>query len=105
MKWISTLIVCIVLRYSVLGQSKTVKKVVKNAKGETLSSTSVFIKGKKIETITSATNEYELINLPTGSYTILVSLIGYETGSKKIVTKAGEQQTVDFELKESSNEL
>jgi iron complex outermembrane receptor protein len=105
MKWICTLAVFMGLGMNAIGQLASVKGLVKNVKGDSLSSASVFIKGKKIGTVSAANGEYELVNLAPGSYTILVTLIGYETGSKKIKVEAGQQQTLDFELKESSNEL
>lgn len=105
MKAICTFIVIMVLGYSVLGQSGTVKGIVKNTKGEALASASVFIKGKKIGTVTTANGQYTLVNLTPGSHHVMVSAIGYETGSQKIVVEAGQEQTLDFELKESSNEL
>ncbi|WP_205509372.1 TonB-dependent receptor [Longitalea arenae] len=88
-----------------IGQQATVKGIVKNEKGDTLTAASVFIKGKKIGTYTSATGEYELVNLAPGSYTIQVSLIGYEPAAQKINLAAGESQTIDFILKETLYEL
>ena len=88
-----------------IGQQATVKGFVKNEKGDTLTSASVFIKGKKIGTVTTSTGQYELINLNPGSYTVQVSLIGYESASKKVSLSAGENQTIDFTLKATQYEL
>jgi len=88
-----------------IAQQATVKGMVKNEKGDTLTAASVFIKGKKIGTVTTPSGQYELINLNPGSYTIQVSLIGYEPATQKISIAAGETQTIDFILKETKYEL
>lgn len=105
MKLAYTLAALLLTASTAFGQLASVKGTVKNAKGDSLAAASVFVKGKKIGAVTNANGEYELKNLAPGNYTLLVSVIGYETGVQKITVAAGDIKSVDFELKESSNEL
>ncbi len=105
MKGIYTVALLLFATLHGIAQQATVKGIVKNEKGDTLTSASVFIKGKKIGTVTTSTGQYELINLNPGSYTVQVSLIGYEPATQKINIAAGETQTIDFILKETKYEL
>ncbi|OQP57904.1 TonB-dependent receptor [Niastella populi] len=105
MKGTYTLALFLLVTFNAIGQVATLKGNVKNEKGDTLTSVSIFIKGKKIGTVTTATGAYELVNLKPGSYTIHASLIGYEVGTQKITLEAGDNQTLDFILKETTYEL
>ncbi|OQP47143.1 TonB-dependent receptor [Niastella yeongjuensis] len=105
MKGIYALALLLLATLHGIAQQATVKGIVKNEKGDTLTSASVFIKGKKIGTVTTSTGQYELINLNPGSYTVQVSLIGYEPAIKKVSLTAGENQTIDFTLKATQYEL
>jgi iron complex outermembrane receptor protein len=105
MKRFFTLILVLVIGYSATAQLASIKGIVKNEKGDTLTSASVFIKGKKIGTVTSSSGEYELVNLAAGTYSIHVSLIGYEPASEKVTVEAGQTASIDFTLKETQYEL
>jgi iron complex outermembrane receptor protein len=105
MKGIYTLALFLLVGFNAISQVATVKGTVKNEKGDTLTSASVFVKGKKIGTVTTSTGEYELVNLKPGSYTIHVSLIGYVLAGEKITLAEGETKTLDFILKETTYEL
>ncbi|AUP77712.1 TonB-dependent receptor [Flavivirga eckloniae] len=81
----------------------TVSGVVKEAKnGETAFGASVFLKGS---TIGSITNEYGFFSItaPKGTYTLVVSYIGFENMSQEITLDAN--QKINFEIKEQSTKL
>ena len=71
------------------------------ASGEELISASI-VNDSRQGTVTNIYGFYSL-TLPAGEYTFTISYIGYETMTKKINLNAS--QTVNFELKEATNEL
>ena len=71
------------------------------ASGEELISASIVNESRQ-GTVTNIYGFYSL-TLPAGEYTFTISYIGYETMTKKINLNAS--QTVNFELKEATNEL
>ena len=71
------------------------------ASGEELISASIVNESRQ-GTVTNIYGFYSL-TLPAGEYTFTISYIGYETMTKKI--NLNESQTVNFELKEATNEL
>jgi outer membrane receptor protein involved in Fe transport len=74
--------------------------------GLPLPGATVMIKGTGIGTSTDEDGEYFLINVPVGTYTVEVSLIGYRLMKKTKVTVLLDLTTpLDFELKSSPIEL
>ncbi|KPJ62968.1 hypothetical protein AMJ44_14925 [candidate division WOR-1 bacterium DG_54_3] len=74
--------------------------------GTPLPGASVMIKGTSIGTSTDEDGEYFLINVPVGTYTVEVFLIGYQSVKKTKVTVLLDLTTpLDFELKSSPIEL
>jgi hypothetical protein len=71
------------------------------ASGEELISASIVNESRQ-GTVTNIYGFYSL-TLPAGEYTFTISYIGYETMTKKVNLNAS--QTVNFELKEATNEL
>jgi hypothetical protein len=71
------------------------------ASGEELISASIVNESRQ-GTVTNIYGFYSL-TLPAGEYTFTISYIGYETMTKRINLNAS--QTVNFELKEATNEL
>ena len=71
------------------------------ASGEELISASIVNESRQ-GTVTNIYGFYSL-TLPAGEYSFTISYIGYETMTKKINLNAS--QTVNFELKEATNEL
>ncbi|THU33574.1 TonB-dependent receptor [Niastella caeni] len=105
MKVICTLALLFLVGFHAVSQQATVKGIVKNEKGDTLTSASVFIPGRKIGTVSTSTGQYELVNLAPGTYSVQVSSVGYESITKKINVAAGETQSLNFILKEALYEL
>ncbi|MGR7812762.1 TonB-dependent receptor [Lacinutrix undariae] len=82
--------------YSIRGTIKDVSN------GETLLGATVFLKGTSNGAVT---NEYGFYSLSAteGSYTIIVSYLGYETFTKELQLTS--DQTLNFEMTEASNQL
>jgi len=65
--------------------------------GEPLATATVLVVGTARGEFTDDEGSFR-IDLPSGTYTVRVSFIGYETLSRRVTVVAGETATVDFEL-------
>ncbi|GAA3612474.1 TonB-dependent receptor [Flavivirga amylovorans] len=84
-------------------ENYTVSGIVKEAKnGETAFGASVFLKGTSIGSIS---NEYGFFSItaPKGTYTLIVSYIGFENIRQEITLD--QNQKVNFEMEEKSTQL
>ena len=98
--WLALLGLAITL--SAQAQNVTLSGYIRDAgNGEELISASITNENRQ-GTVTNIYGFYSL-TVPAGEYTFTVSYIGYETITKKIDLK--ESQSVNFELKEATNEL
>ena len=72
------------------------------ANGETAFGASVYLKGTSIG---GMTNEYGFysISAPKGSYTLVVSYIGFQDINKELILD--ENQKINFQIEESSTQL
>ena len=73
-------------------------KVIDNETGEPVLNAQVYISGTTIGTTTGIKGEYSIKNIPPGIHELVVSMIGYETKIKTIVTREGKNMEVDFVL-------
>ncbi|HDJ33692.1 MAG TPA: TonB-dependent receptor [Bacteroidetes bacterium] len=60
----------------------------------------IALKGTALGTATDATGHYFLTNLPTGTFTLTASGVGYKTVEREIELKAGQSLEVNFEIEE-----
>ncbi|MDO5968696.1 TonB-dependent receptor [Flavivirga aquimarina] len=84
-------------------ENYTVSGIIKEAKnGETAFGASVFLKGTSIGSIS---NEYGFFSItaPKGTYTLVVSYMGFENMSQEITLD--QNQKVNFEMEEASTQL
>lgn len=65
----------------------------------------VKLQGTTIGITTDGTGHYFLRNLPTGNFTLEVSMIGFKTVSREVNIEAGKTIEINFELEESSTSL
>lgn len=65
----------------------------------------VVIEGTSLGAATGTDGRYVITAIPAGEYKLVVFMMGYKSGTKKVKTHAGATATVDFELKESMLEL
>ncbi|WP_420571225.1 TonB-dependent receptor [Kordia sp.] len=100
----SVIWICLLMSTFLFAQEKfSVSGTIKDKKnGETLLGATVYLKGT---TNGAVTNEYGFFSLtaPKGTYTIVVSFLGYENVTKEITLDV--DQTVNFEIKEASTSL
>lgn len=100
----SVIWICLLMSTFLFAQEKfSVSGTLKDKKnGETLFGATVYLKGT---TNGAITNEYGFFSLtaPKGAYTIVISFLGYESITKEITLDV--DQTVNFEIKESSTSL
>ncbi len=84
-----------------------IQGVVKDlTKGKNLPLAQVFIEGESLGDVADSNGTFEIINIPEGTYTIIATMIGYETAKIKNVTvNAGNITSVSFELKQKIIEL
>ncbi len=91
------------------GQRKTDSNIVGDVKdsktGEHIPYINITINNTVIGTTTDATGHYYLKNLPTGTYTIKVSGVGYKSVEKEVVLESGKTIEVNFLTEESSLSL
>ncbi len=76
----------------------------KNTK-EHVSYVTVALKGTTLGTVTDATGHYFLKNLPEGSYTLEISMMGYRTESRKVTAKKGITMEMNFQIEEDAISL
>ena len=95
-----------ILSVSVNGQNAiSLSGKIKSAKGESLPGVSVTIKGADMGTTTDTEGMYSIQNVRPGNYTVEISAVGYQKVSQSINIKTGKSQTLNFELKESQQDL
>lgn len=74
--------------------------VVDKATGEHMPGITIVLKGTTIGTATDDSGHYMLKNLPEGEFAIEVSFVGFKTVTKKVTTRRGKTQELNFELEE-----
>jgi len=68
------------------------------ADGQHIGYVNIALKGTTIGTITEGTGHYRLINLPTGTFTIVASSVGYKMVEKEITLYKNSTLELNFEL-------
>lgn len=72
--------------------------VINKSSGEHLSFVTIQLKGTTIVTTTDHTGHYFLKNLPEGTFTVVVKMVGYKTQEKKVAIKHDATQELNFAL-------
>ncbi|HEY0038278.1 MAG TPA: carboxypeptidase-like regulatory domain-containing protein, partial [Longimicrobium sp.] len=73
-------------------------RVVENGTSRALSGAQVSIPNTSLRTVTNASGEYVLGNVPAGSQTVRASLIGFGTNNQTVQVTAGQATQVNFSL-------
>ena len=68
------------------------------SEGKHLLYASVSLKGTSIGTLTDQTGHYQLINLPTGEYTLSVSNMGFKPQEQRVSLETGKTIEIKFDL-------
>ncbi|HMQ90550.1 MAG TPA: carboxypeptidase-like regulatory domain-containing protein, partial [Flavilitoribacter sp.] len=91
---------------SLFSQTGNIKGVVTDAKsGETLIGCNVLIQGTDKGTITDFDGNYEIPEVPTGDYNLVISYVSYENQIVRVSVKNGETAEVNVQMSESAIEL
>ncbi len=70
------------------------------ANGKHIPFASVAVKGTTIGTVTDETGHFQLIHMPIGEYTIMVSAVGYKNYETSVITKQNFTAEIKFDLEE-----
>ncbi len=68
------------------------------AEGKHLPFVNVSVKGTTMGTVTDETGHYQLVKLPAGPVTLVVSAVGYKSLEKTIIAEANTTREVNFDL-------
>ncbi|NUN70088.1 MAG: carboxypeptidase-like regulatory domain-containing protein, partial [Bacteroidetes bacterium] len=100
------LLVILIITPVSAGNTGKISGVVKDkSTGEPLVSANVMIKGLKIGASTDINGEYFILNIPPGTYTLTVSMLGYETvNSSNVAVIIDRTTTRNFALEQTSIE-
>lgn len=72
--------------------------VINKSSGEHLPFVTIQLKGTTIVTTTDHTGHYFLKNLPEGTFTVVVKMVGYKTQEKKVAIKHDATRELNFAL-------
>lgn len=86
-------------------QFAAVKGTVTTSDGKPASYLTVGLKGKGQGSMTDEKGFFEIQKVKAGSYVLRVSGVGIQSSEKNITVVAGENQTIDFVISQSSNQL
>ena len=86
-------------------QNGTIKGVVTTADNKPADGVVVSIKSINKNTVSNDNGTYTLKNIPAGTYTVSISLVGYEPVQKEVTIAAAQTVVLDFQLKLSEQQL
>jgi TonB-linked SusC/RagA family outer membrane protein len=67
-----------------------------------LAGAQVSIQGTQVGTISNAQGRYLVVNVPAGTHTLRVALVGYGTISRQITVVAGQSTTANIEMEQTA---
>jgi TonB-dependent receptor len=82
----------------IAGNGKISGKVTDSSSGEPLPGASVFIKGSTIGTLSDIEGKYQLLQVPEGTQTLIISYVGYKKREIVVTVKAGQSLPIDIVL-------
>ncbi len=86
--------------YVAFADGGSIKGVVKDTEtGQPLAGANVYLQGTNHGSATDTKGEYTIKDVPPGSYTLVVSYIGYETHEQELTSTNSAAMTVDVELR------
>jgi Fe(3+) dicitrate transport protein len=91
---------------SLFGQAQngTIKGTVQALDGKPAESVHISLSGTNFVAVTDTNGEFSL-RVPAGVYTVVISIIGFESQEKKITVKSGEASVLNFTLNETAYQL
>lgn len=106
--WCFTLVTVFVFLYSAPGaaqQQASIEGIVRTATRLPLASANATLKETKRGTVTSPSGRFAFENLPPGSYTLVVSLVGFTTIEHSIVLQPNDTLHLEFTMQEATIQL
>lgn len=103
-KKLLTYLLCVVSFNAFSQISSSISGIISNGK-EVISGASIQVKDTKIGTTTDPSGHYDLKNLKPGTYTLIVSYLGYLKEAKTISIKPGDNIKLDFSLNKDQQQL
>jgi iron complex outermembrane receptor protein len=103
MKQVSLLMTALLFNIIAFSQSSKLTGSVTNLFGEPIENANVILEGTSKGNITNDLGNFKITNIKNGSYTVIVSYLGYFNSKKKITITGN--TTLNFELKENSVQL
>lgn len=89
---------------SVSAQNGTISGIVTSG-GEPTGYATITLQNKLLSVVADSAGHFLMQQVPAGSYTIRVSLLGHQTHLKRIEVKNKENSKIDFDLIPTSNDL
>lgn len=89
----------------VWSQSGSIRGVVKTSDGNPAEFVNIAIEGTSKGDIADKNGKFDIRNIAPGNYILIASFIGLENTQQSVEVKAGEVTTVDFILKENTQQL
>ncbi|MCS6990793.1 MAG: SusC/RagA family TonB-linked outer membrane protein [Chitinophagales bacterium] len=84
---------------NVHGQTGSLRGQITDDKGEPVGFATVVLKGTSLGASADEEGNYQIVSVPAGEYTLVVSMIGYAEHSQRIQIGAGQFLTVNVTLK------
>ncbi|MEP7170187.1 MAG: TonB-dependent receptor [Bacteroidota bacterium] len=89
----------------IYAQTGKLKGTVKDSTGRNVESASVLIKDTKFATATDRKGNYEIDKIPSGNYTVIVNIVGYNSTTNNITIKEKETSGLNFNLAQKIQQL
>ncbi|MGY3054237.1 iron complex outermembrane receptor protein [Pedobacter sp. UYEF25] len=86
-------------------QFSSVKGTVTTSDGKPATYITIGLKGKGLNDMTNEKGKFEIQRVKAGNYVLKASGVGLQSIEKNIVVTAGEDETIDFVIDQSSNQL
>lgn len=104
---IITLIICLASVYNLLAQSGSIEGILTDSQnGETLIGANVIIKGTTNGSVTDMDGKYLINNLKPGTYSLVVSYVGYTNQTfDAVAVSEGKKTTLDIKLQSNVKQL
>lgn len=95
----------LIFTHVLLAQTGIIKGVVLTADNKPAEGVTIFLRNTAKHTIADNSGAFEIKNVASGSYTVLVSLIGYKDAEKKISVAGGQTTNINIGLEISNKDL
>jgi iron complex outermembrane receptor protein len=98
-------VLAVVWAAPVWAQAGTIRGTVSDSAGDGLGNAAISVEGTGLRATTGAAGTYEVRGVPSGTHTVRVRLIGYQSASARAEVPAGDVVQQDFTLARSTVQL